>query len=124
MFGESCKSVSPIVWWKSLIIEDSEWPNKVEFLSLCAQLFSAVAATASLERMFSTLGMTQSKLRNRLGNEKAGKLSFIFKYKNQNTQMNGSLEWLVEQTPALVPDEPTPVELESDDDIPLSTYVS
>ncbi|CAH0563065.1 unnamed protein product [Brassicogethes aeneus] len=83
VFLPQFRNTSPMMWWKGIIIDDTTWPNKQGFLSLCEQLLTAIAATASLERMFSSFGLVQSKLRNRLGNEKAGKLTFLFKYKNQ-----------------------------------------
>ena len=64
-------------------IDDANWPNKQSFLSLCEQLLSEGAATASFERTFSAFGFVQWKLRNRLGNDKAGKMTFLFRYKNQ-----------------------------------------
>jgi len=52
-------------------------------LSVCYQLFSATATTAGLERIFSSYGLVHSKLRNKLGNKKAAKLTFLFKHLNQ-----------------------------------------
>nr|XP_042907854.1 uncharacterized protein LOC122271260 [Parasteatoda tepidariorum] len=69
--------VSPIDWWKSQIAGNVEVKNAV--LDMISQLFTAQASSASVERVFSTFGLVQSKLRNRLGNEKAGKLVFLFK---------------------------------------------
>ena len=53
-------------------------------LKLCSQLFTAVASTAGLERIFSSYGLVHSKLRNKLGNQKAAKLAFLFKSMNQH----------------------------------------
>ena len=39
----------------------------------------ACASSASIERVFSTFGLVHSKLRNRLGIEKAAKLVFCFR---------------------------------------------
>jgi hypothetical protein len=52
-------------------------------IDLCCQLFSAVASKAGLERIFSSFGLVHSKLRNRLGNEKAAKLTFLVRVLNQ-----------------------------------------
>ena len=43
---------------------------------------TAKSSSAGVERMCSSVGLVQSKLRNRLGNEKAGKLVYLFKYFN------------------------------------------
>ena len=114
LFSAQFQTTKPMIWWKSVAIPDSEWPKK-EFLELCEQLFSAVAATAGLERIFSSFGLIQSKLRNRLGNEKASKLVFIFKYLNQNTDVKAkSLDWISKSDDVVLS--------EDDDDIPLSRF--
>lgn len=43
---------------------------------------AAVNSSASIERIFSKFGLVHSKLRNRLGVEKAGKLVIIFRVLN------------------------------------------
>ena len=50
--------------------------------SMYRQLLCAAASTANIERIFSTFGLVHSKLRNRLGIEKAGKLVFMYKILN------------------------------------------
>lgn len=87
LFGDQFHHTSPMTWWKSVNMRGSGWPKKgkQKILELCKQLSTAVAATAELERIFSTFGIVQSKLRNRLRNEKAAKLVFMFKYFNQET---------------------------------------
>lgn len=127
VFGSKFKNTQPMVWWKGIIIDDASWPNKQGFLSLCEQLLSAIAATASLERTFSSFGMIQSKLRNRLGNEKAGKLTFLFKYKNQ-TEKNKkeNIDWIWDNSnitgplPDISEDSNDSIDSdESDDNLPL-----
>jgi len=49
------------------------------------QLLCAVGSSAGVERIFSTFGLVHSKLRNRLGVEKAGKLVFIYKLLNSKS---------------------------------------
>lgn len=71
------QKLKPIMWWKSLNIGISP-----EMMKFTMQLFSAVASSASLERIFSTYGYVHSKVRNRLGNEKAAKLVTVFKELN------------------------------------------
>ena len=43
---------------------------------------TAVASSAGVERVFSSFGFVHSKVRNRLGIEKAGKLVFMYKLLN------------------------------------------
>lgn len=77
---EVIKNVTPLQWWKAQLErldEDSQ------LKPIIYQLFTAVASSASVERIFSTFGLVQSKIRNRLGNEKAAKLVFLFKYYNK-----------------------------------------
>lgn len=98
MFGESFKNTCPLLWWTSVTLEDEErWPQKEKFIKFCEQLLTATASTAALERCFSTFGLVQSKLRNRLGNEKAAKLVFMFKYYNQEkkSKKKQDLSWLL-----------------------------
>lgn len=64
--------VTPMEWWQ--VIGNLE-PS---FLSYVTQLMTAINSSASIERVFSTFGLVYSKLRNRLGIEKAGKLVFIY----------------------------------------------
>jgi hypothetical protein len=78
--SEIVNKVNPIDWWKSQITESDGLEKKV--LEMISQLFTAQASSASAERIFSTFGLVQSKLRNRLGTDKAGKLVFLFKHFN------------------------------------------
>ena len=67
-------SLSPVEWWSSFsgVLDD-------EILSVMAKLHTAVASSAGVERVFHSFGLVQSKLRNRLGTEKASKLVFVYK---------------------------------------------
>ncbi len=53
-----------------------------EIFNIIEALMIAKASSAGVERVFSSFGLVQSKLRNRLGNEKAGKLVYLFKQFN------------------------------------------
>ena len=70
-------SVSPLTWES----QKGLWDNSM--LILCRQVLGAVSSSAGVERIFSTFGIVHSKLRNRLGADKAGKLVFIYKLLNQ-----------------------------------------
>ena len=49
---------------------------------LCRNIFGAVGSGAGVERIFSTFGFVHSKVRNRLGTVKAGKLVILYKLLN------------------------------------------
>lgn len=62
-------------WWKSF---QSIYPDKIgklDYLNLL-KLTTAVASSAGVERIFSAFGLVHTKLRNRLGVQKAAKLTF------------------------------------------------
>lgn len=69
--------VTPLSWWMSL----SKHIDK-NVLQIMMQLHTAVCSTAGLERMLSTFGFVHSKVRNRLGFDKAAKLVTVFKALN------------------------------------------
>ena len=48
-------------------------------------MLTVTASSAGVERVFSHMGLVHSKLRNRLGVLKAGKLAFLFKLLNKKT---------------------------------------
>ena len=85
MFKDTFMKVSPTTWWniacQSITAGDRDVQAKLrqQTLSVCYQLFSATATTAGLE----SYGLVHSKLRNKLGNKKAAKLTFLFKHLNQ-----------------------------------------
>ena len=74
------KEVSQSSWWKS--IDPSRQSLSSDVINKICSLQTAVASSASIERVFSCFGLVHSKLRNRLGVEKAGKLVFIHKNLN------------------------------------------
>lgn len=81
MFEEAVtSSVHPVDWWKS----QSDRLH-ADTLPLVIQLLTATASSAGVERVFSSMGLVHSKLRNRLGVLKAGKLAFLFKLLNKKT---------------------------------------
>ena len=77
------KTMSATEWWESHAgFIDSD------ILSAVYQLMTAVASSSGVERVFSSFGLVHSKLRNRLGTEKAAKLVFLFKSMNENNSNN------------------------------------
>lgn len=67
----------PKVWWSST--EHSNTVNKT-ICKLAMQLLSMPSSSASTERVFSNFGVIQTKLRNRLGLQKAAKLVFCYRF--------------------------------------------
>ena len=82
MFTESVVAAfSASKWW--LVMEKkAEKYNALlaDFCRLMRGLHCAPSSSASLERIFSTFGHVWSKLRNRLGPEKAEKLVKVYRY--------------------------------------------
>lgn len=77
MFKKNVTEVlAPSKWWKIMAkkAEKSATPLNKEFCNFMAILNSLPASSASVERLFSTFGFVQNKVRNRLGNEKTEKL--------------------------------------------------
>ncbi|XP_073493834.1 uncharacterized protein [Phyllobates terribilis] len=81
MFAEDIlRKVTPVNWWKSLKRLD------LETVQVMISLLTAVASSAGVERIFSSFGLIHSKLRNRLGPNKAGKLVLLFQIMNRNKE--------------------------------------
>jgi hypothetical protein len=51
----------------------------IKLCQLAQKLLEMPSSSAAIERIFSNFGMIQSKLRNRLGLVKAGKLVFCYR---------------------------------------------
>ena len=79
IFGNVTATTTPGSWWKAGIRVgfDSRLADMAE------SLVSASPSSASLERHFSTMGMTYGTLRSRLGVDKARKLSFLYRQLNK-----------------------------------------
>jgi len=63
LFSEVFHKVSPMSWWRMAAQSISNLTAREELLDICSCLFSAVASTAGLERIFSSFGLVHSKLR-------------------------------------------------------------
>mgnify|MGYP000117808826 CR=1 FL=1 len=83
---EVTKVVTAYDWWKSHKSELDKFNDKV--FPVIQQLFTAKASSASVERIFSSFGLVHSKLRNRLGTEKASKLVFLFRVFNREADLD------------------------------------
>jgi len=70
--------LDPVSWWKSL--KRATKKNEIHKLAdIMTHLLSCPASSASVERIFSSFGSIHSKLRNRLGVERATKLVFCYR---------------------------------------------
>ena len=69
--------MNPVTWWKAVGAQCKDLPDG--FIELMITLQSSVASSSSLERVFSTFGLVMTKLRNKLGLEKAQKLVFVYR---------------------------------------------
>lgn len=94
LFNENVfAKILPSKWWKLVgkkidKMEVTEATNKLPqgFCSFFASLHTCPASSASIERLFSTFGIVWSKLRNRLGVEKAQKLVTVYRYHRDKNQ--------------------------------------
>lgn len=77
---EIIDNVTAVQWWRSQ--KEIDEINKV--LDIIVPILCGVASSGSVERVFSSYGFIHSKIRNRLGNEKASKLVFLFQHFNTN----------------------------------------
>jgi hypothetical protein len=68
--------IKPVVWW--LCIERSDTVDKT-LCQLAQKLLEMPSSSTAIVKIFSKFGMIQSKLRNRLGLVKAGKLVFCYR---------------------------------------------
>jgi len=71
-------NMDPAGWWKSLqrVTKQKELQ---ELADIMVHLLSCPASSASVERVFSSFGIIHTKLRNRLGFERAAKLVFCYR---------------------------------------------
>lgn len=74
-------AMTDIEWWTSTftIIHHEEAVKNV-----ITQFMTAVASSAGIEIIFSTFGLVHSDIRNRLGVDKAAKLTFLMKTLNSH----------------------------------------
>jgi hypothetical protein len=90
VFGASHPSAmhydNPVAFWKSYLHDEAHWV----LAQLAIRIFTAIANSVASERAFSAMNLIHTKLRNRLGVEKANKLIYI--YMNQRVlDKNGDI---------------------------------
>lgn len=80
-YNDVIKNFSPAKWWK-IIGKKTEKSEKlpVGFCDFFWALHCTPASSASIERVFSTYGLVWSKLRNRIGVDKAQKLVKVHRF--------------------------------------------
>jgi hypothetical protein len=65
---------SPVTFWKSYLHDETH----CVLAQLAVRIFEAIANSVASERAFSAMNLIHTKLRNRLGAEKANKLVYIY----------------------------------------------
>lgn len=81
MFTDCFTKTTPLAWWKSFKDRFSS-----DFNKFITALYTSRASSASVERVFSTFGFVHSKVRNRLGVDKAAKLTFMYRVLNHTKE--------------------------------------
>lgn len=66
----------PALYWKSYVVDGST--QHVVLAKIAVRLFEVIANSVVSERAFSEMNLIHSKMRNRLGTEKANKQIFIY----------------------------------------------
>lgn len=76
---------NPSKWWR-LMEKKTEKSSMLPhgFCKFMHNILNCPPSSSSIERVFSTFGHVWSKLRNKLGVEKASKLVKIYKFLNKN----------------------------------------
>ena len=89
VFSKIIKSnMGPLKYWMytSRITTSSEGK---QFAEMMAKIFSLPPSSAGMERIFSTAGLVQSKLRDRLGIEKVGRLVNVSRILSASSGQDG-----------------------------------
>lgn len=74
------EQTEPIDWWVAM--HNMKKCITEQELDIIKQLLGTAASSAGVERIFSAFNLVHSKIRNRLGTEKAAKLVFLLKNLN------------------------------------------
>ena len=64
-----------MTWWRAA--QDNGISS--EFVNIAIQLLDAPCSSAAIERVFSNFSFIHTKIKNRLGNEKASKMVFCYR---------------------------------------------
>ena len=83
MFEKIVETISLSEWW-SIVSKRNERMTEGKlpegFAEFLAKLHTCTASSGSIERIFSSFGLIWSKVRNRLGSDKAHKLVKVYIY--------------------------------------------
>lgn len=91
------KALGPADWWKGLVVGDSELKN------IAMRILQLPGSSAGVERSFKTYSNTHTKNRNRLTNDRAGKVVYIAhnsKLMDTDTTTSAANASMVDATPA------------------------
>lgn len=78
---EVITSMTSAEWWKA-VSKDADLKIGDNDNIVLKNVLSSIASSAGIERVFSTFGLVHSDLRNSLGIDKAGKLTFLMQKLN------------------------------------------
>ena len=73
------RKADPVSWWRS----SEKLGFDENLVAAAVSLVTAISSSGGIDRCFSTLGITYGTLRHSLGEEKAGKLAFLFRQLNE-----------------------------------------
>ena len=76
--------MKPHIWWQT-VGKNCRLPEG--FVELMVNLHMTSVSAACIERIFSTFGLVMTKLRNRLGLDKAAKLVFCYRMLRGPTEL-------------------------------------
>lgn len=89
MKSEVIHNMRDYEWWQSFFATNKSYFSKEEIWKT-SQLMTAMCSSADIERVFSSFGQIHTKLRNRLGVERASKLCFLCKNLHNDTNGNNN----------------------------------
>ena len=75
-FSKLASELDPVTWWRAAQANGIS----PEFVNIAIQLLDAPCSSAAIERVFSNFSFIHTKIRNRLGNEKASKMVFCYRF--------------------------------------------
>lgn len=102
VFSVQIKTVSPIKYWQ-YVSNVTITLNPEKFATMITKVFHLPLSSAGIDRIFSTAGLVQSKLRNRLSVAKVGRLITVTRLlhnghgNSEGSWSARSVSWRIEQ---------------------------